>query len=387
MNGEPELIPQARAVCLAIVHWFPVEQFPPVQNLLQVLATEQELQGHCLTTGNDRGLPDFAAAPVTIQRRAFPSRTMGRLLRIWLLLSFPIWACWRLFWLRPHALLYFEPHSSAAAFLYLLLNPRCRLLIHYHEYREPKEYRDPGNRLFGLYHRLERRFLYRRAVWISQTNSDRVRLCLQDTPEVTAAQMRVLPNYPPASWQQVQRTARSDSDPLRLIYIGAASIRDTFIREVVQWVSRQSSDRLTLTVYISNSDAETQLMLQQAAAVYSHITVSLQGVPYQQLPQLLCQFDVGLVLYRGNTPNYVYNAPNKLFEYLACGLDVWYPGCMLGIRPYARSDVRPQILETDFQRLAELDLKARIRSDLPHQPWQGSRESVLQPLLQAAAGR
>ncbi|MFM7166453.1 MAG: hypothetical protein ACKO3T_14530, partial [Planctomycetaceae bacterium] len=71
------------------------------------------------------------------------------------------------------------------------------------------------------------------------------------------------------------------------------------------------------------------------------------------------------------------------FEYLACGLDVWYPGCMLGIRPYARSDVRPQVLETDFQRLAELDVGARQRSGLPYQPWQGSSEVVLRPLLQA----
>lgn len=386
MSGEACVTGEQPISKLAVIHWFPVEQFPPVQNLLTTVSGCSHVQCCCLTTVNDRGLRDFSGAPVSILRRPFPSRQLSRLRRLWLLLSFPIWAAWQLFWFRPDSLLYFEPHSSAAAFLYLVFNRRCRLLIHYHEYRELREYRDRGNRLFGWYHVLERWLLYRRAVWISHTNADRVRLFLQDTPEAAAAQMRVLPNYPPASWQRVRRASRADSDPLRLIYIGAASIKDTFIGEVVEWVSRQAPDSLTLTVYINNSDPETEQMLQRVAAINAHVTVNLRGVPYQQLPQLLCQFDVGLVLYRGNTPNYVYNAPNKLFEYLACGLDVWYPGCMLGVRPYARSDVRPQILETDFQRLSELDWQARISPDLPHQPWQGSSEAVLQPLLQAAAG-
>jgi hypothetical protein len=29
-------------------------------------------------------------------------------------------------------------------------------------------------------------------------------------------------------------------------------------------------------------------------------------------------------LYKGHIPNYIYNVPNKVYEYLACGLQVWY---------------------------------------------------------------
>lgn len=369
---------------LAVIHWFPLEQFPPVQNLLDAVSRDSRFECHCFTTTNDRGLKEFSAGSVVIQRRPFPSRQHGRLRRIWRLLSFPMWVCWQLFWFRPDALLYFEPHSSAAAFLYLLCNRQCRLLIHYHEYREPREYQDRGNRLFGWYHQLERRFLYERAVWISHTNSDRVRLFLQDTPEVSSAKVKVLPNYPPVSWQGWSRPVREAEAVVKLVYVGAASIRDTFIREVVQWVQGQRDGSVSLALYINNSDSETDQLLRQAAAECGRVLLYPGGVPYEQLPQLLCQYDVGLILYRGNTPNYVFNAPNKLFEYLTCGLDVWYPGCMLGVKPYARSDARPQVLETDFQQLSALDLSVRMGGNLPCKPWLSASEQALQPLLQAA---
>jgi hypothetical protein len=317
---------------------------------------------------------------VQILRRPFPSKNRGRLTRLWLLLSFSWWSLIHLLRYRPDALLYFEPHSSFAAFLYLLLNHRCRLLIHYHEYREPREYSDPGNRLFGLYHWLERRFLYSKAVWISQTNVDRVRLFLQDVPEVDSQRMRVLPNYPPARWQQFTRQPAAARMPLRLVYVGAASVRDTFIAEVVDWVRQQPSETVTLAVYLSNSDQPTRQMLQ--AATGCGVTVFPAGVEYAELPEVLRQYDVGLILYRGNTPNYVYNAPNKLFEYLVCGLDVWYPGCMLGIRPYATSQSAPQVLEVDFERLPQsLVLQAVQATGLPVRPCQVACEDVLQALL------
>ena len=38
----------------------------------------------------------------------------------------------------------------------------------------------------------------------------------------------------------------------------------------------------------------------------------------------MADYHIGLTLYNGHIPNFVYNVPNKVFEYLACGLDVWY---------------------------------------------------------------
>jgi hypothetical protein len=48
----------------------------------------------------------------------------------------------------------------------------------------------------------------------------------------------------------------------------------------------------------------------------------MKPVDYYQLPMELVKFDVGLVLYKGTIPNHVYSVPNKVYEYLNCGLDV-----------------------------------------------------------------
>ena len=102
------------------------------------------------------------------------------------------------------------------------------------------------------------------------------------------------------------------------------------------------------------------------------------GVEYDQLPALLRQFDVGVILYRCRTVNYQYNASNKLFEYLMCGLDVWYPPTMLGVKPYAREDVWPRVVEVDFENLESVELaRVRSRDSLPNKPWTESCESQL----------
>jgi hypothetical protein len=49
-----------------------------------------------------------------------------------------------------------------------------------------------------------------------------------------------------------------------------------------------------------------------------------ESINYFKLPEVLIKYDVGLTIYKGFIPNYIYNVPNKVFEYLACGLKVWY---------------------------------------------------------------
>jgi hypothetical protein len=60
------------------------------------------------------------------------------------------------------------------------------------------------------------------------------------------------------------------------------------------------------------------------------------------------------VLYKGNTTNFVYNVPNKVFEYLRCGLRVWYPQEMMGLRHFAERHPGP-LRELQFSRLGDLD--------------------------------
>jgi hypothetical protein len=89
----------------------------------------------------------------------------------------------------------------------------------------------------------------------------------------------------------------------------------------------------------------------------------MNGVDYQNVPEVLAEYDIGLILYKGHIPNYVYNAPNKLFEYHSCGLDVWYPSVMKGCRDFATDKVYPKIVEVDFDRLDHLNLTDMISRD------------------------
>lgn len=367
---------------VTVVHWFPLEQFPPAQNLLRFLRDSEKVDACCLTTSNDRGYPDFFVDGCRILRRDFPGSRMGRLKRLWLLLSFPIWVFINLWRLKPEVVLYLEPHSAPGVFLYSVLHPRCRVFIHYHEYRELSHYRERGNFVARVAHRLEQLWLYRRAEWISHTNSDRVDLFLQDVPGVAREKMRVMPNYPPADWLRTRGAAwPAVGEPLRLFYAGAASFRDTWIREVCEWVLTQPASEVTLDLMINNSDRETRDWLESIRC--DQVGVNTIGIDYAQLPELLRKYHVGLILYRGTTRNYIYNAPNKLFETLVCGLDVWYPPCMLGVKPYDRADVEPRVLETDFEHLDRLDLQnRRSRAGLNEAPWTTTCEEPLGELLQ-----
>jgi hypothetical protein len=92
-----------------------------------------------------------------------------------------------------------------------------------------------------------------------------------------------------------------------------------------------------------------------------------EGVEYERLPEILPAYHVGIILYKGHIPNYMYNSPNKLFEYLACGLDVWFPKEMTGCYPYVTENCYPKVVRIDYQHLHEMNLTSLIsRESLVH---------------------
>lgn len=364
---------------VAVVHWLPLEQYPPAQNMLRELGVSSAADVVCLTTRNDRGLPDFSASGVRIFRWPFPSRGIARWWRLLLLSGFQFWSTCRLLLQRPSAVLYYEPHSAGAVLLYIALFRRVRLFIHNHEYREQSHFADPGNRVFSIFHWFEKRYLYHRAEWISQTNEDRVRLFLSDLPAVDASKLHAVPNLPPQDWI-LPGVRREISHPVRMIYAGAVSFADTFIREFVEWVQATEQGTVVLTLMVNNCHEETRRWLESLHD--DRITVNTQGVDYSALPALLAEHDVGVILYRGSTPNYVYNAPNKLFEYLICGLEVWYPSVMVGVDPYRREAVSPRVIPVDFSKPQSLDESlAGLEQHRPASPWLRTCDEAFRPLL------
>ncbi len=98
-------------------------------------------------------------------------------------------------------------------------------------------------------------------------------------------------------------------------------------------------------------------------ALFSKLSkyISLKnGVNYDLLPNLFASYDVGMILYNGLIPNYIHNAPNKLFEYLACGLDIWFPVIMTGCMPYKNTTSYPKVIAIDFAEISKIDFRELV---------------------------
>ena len=85
-----------------------------------------------------------------------------------------------------------------------------------------------------------------------------------------------------------------------------------------------------------------------------------RSIEYERLPEKLKNYNVGLILYKGTFDNYKYNAPNKLFEYLVCGLDVWFPDEMTGCHPFINYDTYPRVVNLDFNNLNSIAISNLI---------------------------
>ncbi len=360
----------------------PIEYFPPAVNMVKYFSGKNEWAVSVCTNWNHLGREDFSDSLVEMVRGTFPTGRSG-LNRIFAYLSFHLKSFFHILKNKPDFILYIEPHSAFPVFLSRLVFRRALIFIHYHEYHSPEEFLKPGMRMAKWFHGIEKKWLYPTASWISQTNGDRLRMFLQDNPGVDVDKATVLPNYPSASWWSGKNKAwegNNVAEFTRLVYVGALSRVDTFIEEIVNWV-KSKTPRFTLDIYCYNLHPETRSYLRQATD--GQVRFHEQGIPYEDLPGLLRTFHAGLILYKGNTPNYVHNASNKLFEYLACGLDVIYPNQMEGVKPFRTGTSRPRVIECDFENLSSFSYTVQNRQMLPPVSEQYDCESELGRLEQS----
>ena len=126
-----------------------------------------------------------------------------------------------------------------------------------------------------------------------------------------------------------------------------------------EWVDQQNG-KATWHIYTNNILKEARKFIEEMNS--PHIIIK-EGLSYDELPEILKKYDVGVILYNGHIPNYVYNAPNKLFEYLVCGLDVWYPGVMTEIRGYRTFNTFPKVVEVNFNNLDCFNLGSALNKE------------------------
>lgn len=373
----------------ALVHELPLELYPPTQNLVDFLLRESDSNITVYTSFNHKNRVPYQNSRAQVIRLGSKTPKYNSLYR----------KVSRLFWhfrvaslcasLAPESLLYIEPHSALAPYLYYKwFLGKAKLFVHHHEYYSPADYRQPSNKTIRFFHRLETSYLFPKANWISQTNPKRLELFSADHPTVARNKLQVLPNLPPANWSKVSNQAWSDSGqerPLKLVYVGSVSLTDTHIEAVIRWVKQKPQQDVTLDVYAYQVDARTALFLKENSG--PNIRFHSEGIAYSDIPNMLSNYHVGLILYKGNTVNFQHNATNKLFEYLACGLDVWYADGLKGVEPYRTSGTYPQVLPVPFQNLSDAgNTPNTCRDQLSHQPWQGSCEEEFARLLTAMRG-
>jgi hypothetical protein len=260
---------------------------------------------------------------------------------------------------RPSILLAYETLSFFPAWLYKKCSSaKPAIMIHYHEYMTHQEV-NTGMKLNKWVHRLEEKS-YPETVWISHTNQDRMQQFLKDHPRISIPHTYILPNYPSAKWKS--KPVADITRPVKIIYVGALSLDTMFTKEFSQWVITQNG-KVCWDIYSNNLSTDVVNYFNELNTSW----IQFKGAcEYAKLPLLLPDYNVGIILYKGHIPNYVYNAPNKLFEYLACGLDVWYPDLMVGCRPFQTNGTWPKVVALDFNRL-HIDVETLIdRTGLEH---------------------
>jgi hypothetical protein len=343
---------------LAILHFNPIELYPPVLNWLDFLQ-QKEGQG--------------------FKVRIF---SIGRLSRnkfyaYLKYLGYYSSSTFQLIWWRPDIIMYYETLSCLPALFYKkYINRNVRLFIHYHEYTSLAEYAAAG--WLTRWARRKELKLLSRAEWISHTNADRIELFREDLKGINLPAINVLPNYPPASWHRESRGRRDTTAQVKLVYVGALSLDTMFVKEFAEWVIAQSG-KVIWDIYSGNATDEVKNYL---GSVGKGLIRFRDAIKYSSLPQVLAGYDVGVILYRGHIPNYVYNAPNKLFEYMACGLDTWLPDLMKSSLPFVTKETYPKVLAVDFFNLAQFNLSSSLdRKGLNYSPSPFYSEKVLFLLL------
>jgi hypothetical protein len=270
-------------------------------------------------------------------------------------IGFTIAAIKRLLVVQPEIIVYFDPYSALPGIFYkLIFNRQAKIWIHFHEYFSPEWYSN-GMLMTRVAHFLERRFVFRGALGISHTNAERIQLFLKSNPSVDSTKLFAFPNYPPSSWAPHHRRIDHWKAPTRFVALGSFTLRGTYLGEFCAWVGDQNGT-VELDIYSTYLDEETKQFLLGLNSDW--VRFHPAGAPYDRIPNLFAEseFHVGLVLYRCNTLNMIHNAPNKLFEYLLCGLDVWYPKEMSGTDAYETDGIYPKVLPIDFQYLDEVHL-------------------------------
>jgi len=299
------------------------------------------------------------------------------LFRVFNYIKFYLFSFYYLIIYNPKIVLYFETLSALPAIMYKTIKKKkISLMCHYHEYTTTAEYEN-GMFLNKWIHKLEIRN-YQHYHWISHTNKERLSRFLIDINHLFIQKdiFKVMPNYPSKKW--VSKTDEKIDSPLELkfVFIGSLCLKNHYLKEITEFVIK---NKIQFDIYSHNikEDAIDYINnLQSSYVKYCGI------IDYNSIQNTLKEYNIGVVLYHPTTSNVKYSAPNKIFEYLSCGLDVLIPDNMEYAINYVNQSYRPRIIPINFNQLDLFDYTYCLnKSTLSYKPSPYNYEDVYQVLL------
>lgn len=210
----------------------------------------------------------------------------------------------------------------------------------------------------SFFHWIEKK-IYDKARWISLTNDERIKLFLTDNPGINNSIIHALPNFPLKAWLKDTSFKKEFNFPLKIVFVGSLSNETMFYKEFAEWVLSKNGD-LIWDIYSQQISDEVLKHIEEKG----RDVINFKGyVNYYELKDILPNYDIGVILYRGLVANFRFNATNKLFEYLACGLDVWLTEELIGAHNYLTNVTYPKVLKLNFNKLSLYNIKELISRD------------------------
>ncbi len=344
---------------LAILHYLPLEYYPPITNLVDTINSEHSDKFNSLkiySTNNIKRRKTYQLlAPTTngaliIKRSPFPKETDNSIIRILKYIHFNLSTLINLLIYKPNSLLYFESYSAWPTYIYTkYFNRKCKLFIHYHEYAS-KDWYNSTMKQVKYFHKIEKKWLYPHAQWISQTNADRLQFFHHDHPYLKEGQLKIMPNYPSTKWSEQHKINNTIANviPLKIVYVGSLSLKNTYIKELCEWVAQQNG-KILFDIYSYNIDKNTSLFLESLESEF--ISYYKDGIEYNDIPKVLTKYDIGIILYKAYSDNVINCVSNKFYEYYACGLDIWFSKTMKSTYQHINPETYPRVIPIDFTRL------------------------------------
>jgi hypothetical protein len=334
--------------------------------MIKLLGEINELNSVVITTANSNSWYTGTTLIEIIRLSKVSNKATGRYLGY---LKYNLMSLLKLIQLKPKAIFGYETYSIWPIYVYQKLNKSVSIHIHYHEYMSPDEI-NKSSFYFKFLHRLEKKVL-RHSATVSQTNSDRLELFLRDNPFMDKKNTSIWPNYPPLSWHtlSLKRKKRESAEIIKLVHVGAVGMDTMYIKEIVNWVIAQEG-KYTLDFITDNIEDKAKHFIMSKGSIYVNIH---KEVNYFEMPIVLSAYDLGLTLYNGFIPNHTYSVPNKVMEYLVCGLAVGYSKQLVSTRKFIAEYNIGCALEMDFANLSDLNLGIF---------WSGLSETLLTELDQ-----